>query len=507
MRVLDLTVLLAYLLGTVLFGTYCSRSQRTVRDYFVTGTRMPWWAIMGSIVATETSTVSLISVPGFAYGADLTFLQLALGYLVGRLLVTVILIPAYFRGDLLTAYEILGQRFGDGVRRLASALFLLTRSLADGFRLFLTGLVLATLLLVMPGIELLAARWLPSLDPATTWLVVSVLLIGGVTIVYTFLGGMAAVVWNDVIQLALYLTGAVLAAVILLDRIPGGWGEVSAAAAADKFRLFDFTWSATRDYTFWSGLLGGAFLTSATHGTDQMMVQRYLCSRSQRQASAALLVSGLMVFAQFVLFLLIGLMLWVYYTAYAPGDIAAFTVDGQIRTDRIFPYFIVTQFPPGVVGLVVAAIFAAAMSTLSSSLNSSSAALLGDFYMPLTGHRRPDAHYLWVSRWATIGWGALQIAVAIAAIELSTRVVDEVLGIASFTNGVILGAFGLGTLTRHVRQTSAFVGMATGIAVMLAIRLFTDVSWQWYVLIGSAATFGAGWVTSISRGEHRLGPS
>ena len=498
MRALDLIVLAGYLLGTVLLGAYFSRNQRNVRDYFITGRRIPWWAIMGSIVATETSTVSLISVPGFAYGADLTFLQLVVGYMIGRIAITLLFIPAYFRGDLLTVYEILGQRFGNGVRRLTSALFLATRSVADGIRLFATGLVLAALLLVMPGTERVASALAPGLDPTTALIVVSIVAIAVVTIAYTFLGGMSAVIWTDVIQLAVYLTGSLLAAVILLDRIPGGWAEVSLAATqADKFRLFDFTWSLSRDYTFWSGVIGGAFLTTATHGTDQLMVQRYLCSRSPRQASTALLVSGVVVFAQFVLFLLIGVMLWVYYTTYAPGDVSAFTVNGQLQTDRILPYFIVTQFPAGIVGLVLAAIFAAAMSTLSSSLNSSSAALLADFYMPLTRHARTDAHYLTVSRWSTVGWGMIQFGVAIAAIDLSSRVVDEVLGIASFTNGVLLGTFLLGTCTVRVGQRAAFVGIATGVLVMLAIRGFTPVSWQWYVLIGSGATFAAAWVASF----------
>ena len=495
MRALDLIVLVAYLLGTILLGAYFSRAQRGARDYFITGRRIPWWAVMGSIVATETSTVSLISVPGFAYGADLTFLQLVVGYLFGRLAITLLFIPAYFRGDLLTVYEILGRRFGDSVRRLASALFLVTRSLADGFRLFATGLVLSALLLVMPGTSAIVARWLPGLEPTTGLLVLSVLAIAAVTIAYTFLGGMSAVIWTDVIQLVIYLIGTGFAATIALDRISGGWNEVAqVAGTAGKFRLFDFSLSLSRDYTFWSGVIGGAFLTTATHGTDQLMVQRYLCTRGPRQATTALLVSGVVVFAQFVLFLLIGVMLWVYYTTYAPGDIAAFTVGGAVQTDRILPHFIVTHFPPGIVGLVLAAIFAAAMSTLSSSLNSSSAALLADFYMPLTGHARSERHYLAVSRWATVGWGVVQLGVAIAAIELSTRVVDEVLGIASFTNGVLLGTFLLGTLTTRIGPRAALVGIVAGILFMLGIRTFTPISWQWYVLIGSSATFGAAWL-------------
>ena len=503
MHALDLTILFAYLIGTVLFGAYFSRSQKDVKDYFVSGKSVPWWAIAGSIVATETSTVTFISVPGFAYGANFTFMQLVIGYMIGRIVVTLLFVPSYFRGELLTVYQLLGQRFGSGVKRLAASLFLITRSLADGFRLFATGLVLAALLLAMPGMDEMARAWFPSLDPKLTILIISVLVMGVATIIYTYLGGMTAVIWTDVIQLVIYLVGAVIAAWILLDKIPGGWNEVvQAGSTAGKFRWFDFTWEVTRNYTFWSGVIGGAFLTTATHGTDQLMVQRYLCSNSPRQARVALLSSGAVIFVQFVLFLLIGAMLYVYYTGHAPSEIAAFTLDGKVQTDRIFPHFIVTHLPAGVVGLVIAAIFAAAMSTLSSSLNSSSATAVADFYMPMTHSARSETHYLNVSRWLTAMWGVVQITVALVAIKLSTSVVNEVLGIASFTNGVILGVFFLGTFTRRVQQAAAFVGIIVGAAVMLAVKLGTSVSWQWYVLIGSVTTFAAGCAASWLLGER-----
>ena len=495
MPVLDLVIVALYLAGTVLFGAWFSSGQRDVKDYFVSGRSVPWWAITGSIVATETSTVTFISVPGVAYTGNWTFLQLVMGYMVGRIAVSAIFIPAYFRGELITVYQLLGQRFGGAVKRLAAGIFLLTRSLADGVRLFATGLVLAALLLAMPGTADLARTWAPAWDPALTILVSSVLLMGVTTIVYTYLGGMSAVIWTDVIQLVIYLVGAVAAMVILIGAIPGGWSEaVRVGTAAGKFTVFDFTWDVARSYTFWSGVVGGAFLTTATHGTDQLMVQRYFCANSPRQARVALLTSGVVVFAQFVLFLLIGTLLYVYYTGVAAGEIAGFTVDGRIQSDRIFPHFIVTHLPSGLVGLVVAAIFAAAMSTLASSLNSSAATAMADFYMP--AFKRDEAHYLRVSRWMTALWGVVQIAVAVAAIQFSNRVVDEVLGIASFTNGIILGVFLLGTFAPRVGQRAAFLGILVGTAVMLAVKLMQLTSWQWYVLIGSLTTFAAGWVAS-----------
>ena len=506
MHPVDLIILVVYLVGTIALGASFSKSHRSVRDYFVSGQRVPWWAIMGSIVATETSTVTFISVPGFAFVSGFTFMQLVMGYMIGRVVVVLLFVPAYFRGELLTVYQLLGQRFGSGVKRLAAALFLITRTLADGFRLFATGLVLATLLLADPAITAGIGAALPGVSPTLAVLIVSVLVMGLATIVYTYLGGMEAVIWTDVAQLVVYLAGALVAAYVLLQRIPGGWGEVvTVAGEAGRLRWFDFTFDVSRSYTFWAGIIGGAFLTTATHGTDQLMVQRYLCSSSERQARVALLTSGAVVFFQFLLFLLIGAMLFVFYTRYAPEAVAGFTLNGRLQTDRIFPAFIVAHLPVGVVGLVIAAIFAAAMSTLASSLNSSSATAMADFYMPATQGRKSEAHYLRMSRILTAVWGGAQIGVALLAIQLSSRVVDEVLGIASFTNGVILGVFLLGTFTRAAGQRSAFAGIAVGASVMLAVKLFTPVSWQWYVLIGSLVTWGVGSLAALSGADVRSG--
>ncbi len=477
---IDLLVIVAYLAGVTVFGWHFGRKQKDIRDYFLSDRQVPWWALAGSIVATETSTVTFMSVPSFAFavnargeGGNFTFLQLVTGYMIGRLVIVALFIPLYFRGELFTVYQVLDKRFGGQVKRTAAGLFLLTRSLADGIRLFATALVLVAL-----------TGWS---DPT------SILIIGIVTIVYTFLGGMSAVIWTDVIQLLIYLCGALVAAAILLTRIPGGWPEVLAVGGEfHKFQLFDFTWGIARSYTFWAGVIGGAFLTTATHGTDQLMVQRYLCSKNTRQATGALLASGAIVFAQFALFLFIGVMLFVFYHDFPvlPAEVAA-------RADRVFPHFIVTQLPRGIVGLVIAAIFAAAMSTLSSSLNSSAATSLTDFYQPLFARNRSDAHYLRVSRGMTAMWGLVQIAVAILAITMQQRVVDAVLSIASFTNGPILGLFLLSALTKRVGRVGSLAGVLVGILVMIFVWGKVQVSWQWYVLIGSTVTFLVGYVTSL----------
>jgi SSS family solute:Na+ symporter len=481
LHIIDLVVIVVYMAGVTAFGWYFGRKQKDIRDYFLSDREVPWWALAGSIVATETSTVTFISVPAFAFaanargeGGNFTFMQLVVGYMIGRLIIVALFIPLYFKGELFTVYQVLDERFGGQVKRTAASLFLITRSLADGIRLFATALVLVAL-----------TGWS---DPT------SILIIGIVTIVYTYLGGMSAVIWTDVVQLVIYIAGALVAAAILLTRIPGGWGEVVAVGNEfHKFQLIDFTFAVARSYTFWAGVIGGAFLTTATHGTDQLMVQRYLCSKNARQATGALLASGAIIFAQFVLFLLIGVMLFVFYKHFPilPADVAA-------RADRIFPHFIVTQLPHGVVGLVIAAIFAAAMSTLSSSLNSSAATALTDFYRPLLARNRSDTHYLRVSRGLTAMWGLVQIGVAIAAIAMQQRVVDAVLSIASFTNGPILGLFFLGSLTKRVGRIGALVGVVVGVAVMTYVWKELVVSWQWYVLIGSVVTFVVGYLTSLA---------
>ena len=497
MRTLDIVILFAYLIGTVLFGSWFSRRQkRGMKEYFGSGKSMPWWAIMASVVSTETSSLTFVSVPGLAFTGNFTFLQLVIGYLFGRMAVTLIFVPLYFRGELLTVYQLLGQRFGSAVRRLASTLFLITRSIADGFRLYLTGIVLSVVLLALPGSEAAARSWFPSLDPTLTIIMFSVLVMGIATIIFSYFGGIDAVIWTDVTQLGIYLVGAFVAAFILLGKIPGGLGEVvSTGSAAGKFTFLDFTWSITKSNTFWSGLIGGAFLTTATHGTDQLMVQRYQCGDSPKAARKALLVSGVVVFAQFALFLFIGVMLYVFYTGYASAETASFLVDGKVRADRIFPHFIVNHLPTGVVGLVIAAIAAAAFTP---SLNSQPATTIADFYVPMTGGKKPDAHYLKVSKLLTAMWGVVQISTGMfAAFYLSRSMVDQVLDIQSFTNGVILGIFFLGTFTKRVQSPAAIVGIIVGAAVMLYVKFWTPVSWQWYVLIGSVTTFVIGYLASL----------
>ena len=476
LHTLDLVIIVAYLAGVVLLGWYFSRKQKDLRDYFLSDHDVPWWALAASIVATETSVVTFISVPAFAFaanargeGGNFTFMQLVIGYMLGRLLIVALFIPLYFRGELFTVYQILDLRFGGSVKRVAASLFITTRSLSDGVRLYATAIPLVAL-----------TGW-------ADWK--SILIIGAVMIVFTYLGGITAVIWIEVIQLVIYNVGAIVAGLILLNLIHGGWSEVVAVGSEQgKFRIFDFALDISRSYTFWAGVIGGAFLTTSTHGTDQYLVQRYLCSKDSRQAAKALLASGVVVFVQFLMFLLIGVMLFVFYSRYR-------TLPADISADRVFSHFIVNELPTGVIGLVIAAMLAAAMS---SSLNALASTSITDFYQPLFAPHRTQAHYMRVSHVITAVWGAVQIAAALYVIGKDRRIVDTVLSIASFTNGPILGLFFLGTLTRRVKQRGALAGVITGIAVMVFVWARLNVSWQWYVLIGSSVTFVVGYAASLA---------
>ncbi len=481
-------------MAAVLFlGASFTSTRLSLRTYFLTEQNVPWWAVLGSLVATETSTVTLVSVPGYAFGGNLTFLQLALGYVAGRLIISTFLLPRLFTGEILTAYQPIAKRFGIRVGRLTSSLFLITRSLSDGFRLFATGLVLATALATLPEATLFAQTLLPLAQPSHALLVLTVGLISAATLTYTLLGGMKAVIWSDVIQFAIYMSGAIIAGIILLSKVPGGFSEtLTLLGSGGKLKVFDFSIDLTRSYTFWSGLVGGIFLTAGTHGADQMFVQRYLASRSARDASRALVWSGIVVFVQFTIFLGLGLFLSAYYSTYAHAELEGITVGGIIQTDQVFPTFIVNHLPSGLRGLLIAAIVAAAMSTLSSSLNSSAASTLGDFYLPATRERLSEAHYFHVSKLSTAFWAVVQLCVAISAVGLSGRIIDEVLGIQSLTSGLLLGLF-VAALLPRTHNISPASGVIIGATVLIALRFYTSVSWQWYVLAGSCSTFVSAW--------------
>lgn len=485
MRPLDVAVIAAYCAAVVVFGLVLAGRQRDASDYFLGHRGLPWWALMLSIVATETSALTVISIPGIAARADLTFLQLAFGYLAGRIGVAAFLLPGYFEGTQDTAYQRLERRFGRGARRAASGIFLVTRALADCVRIFATAIPLAII---------------------THWsLAAGILAIGIVTVIYTWAGGLRAVVWVDVIQLGVYLLGGIATLIVAL-HLAGGVGALARAWDAGKLVTLDFRPSFRVLYTFWGGVLGGALIAGASHGTDHLIVQRLLAARGLKDAQRALIGSGVFIIAQFSLFLLVGTSLWLA-GADRPG----------MRSDAIYPTFVITQLPAGLAGLVVAGILAAAMSSHASAVNSLASASTHDFYAPLTG-RQDSAHLLWVGRWLTLFWTAVLVAGAMAFRDQNTPVVQLALSVASVTYGSLLGTYLLGGLWSRARQRDVIVAIVASVLIMTPIvlgavipqfpaawRWLPGLAWPWYVPLGTAVTVAVGILSSMVGRDGRTG--
>jgi SSS family solute:Na+ symporter len=472
---LDAAIVITYLAAILALGAWLGRGQKDTLEYLLGNRSLPTWALLLSIVATETSAVTFLSIPGATYIANgnMGFLQIAFGYIIGRFLVIGVLLPKYFEGQPFTAYEVLQKRFGIASRRVTSALFLVTRNIGDALRLYLTALALQQAI----GLELTGC----------------IVVMGVVTILYTLLGGVKSVVWNDCLQFFIYIFGAIVALGVIVYRLPGGWEQIwQFGKETERFRVFDFDLGWTKpSITFWSGIVGGMFLTAATHGTDQMMVLRYLSARSQRSAGWALGLSGFIVCAQFALFLVIGIGLACFYQQFPPD-----TPFGPQDGDKVFAHFIVNHLGRGLVGLTLAAIFAA---TLSSSLNSSAASLIYDIYLPIARHEPSAERKMWLSRVGTVMFGVIQIVVALASYQLGANesTVESVLKIAGFALGPMLGLYFLAVLAKRVQQRAALIGFVIGVAGISYIAFETSLSWPWYAAVGSTITFLTGLVASL----------
>lgn len=478
MRYFDLAVILVYLVGITWFGSRFRKDQKTLKDYFLGGRNAPWWAIAFSIVSAETSTLTVIGTPGIAFNGNFGFLQVIMGYLLARIIISALFLPHYFRGEMFTAYELMQRRFGQRIRKLTAGTFLILRALAEGVRVFAISIVISIIL--------------------GTGEVASIVLIVCLTLFYTFEGGMTAVIWTDVVQMFLYVAGAILSLFVILGKVPGGWDHVAAVAGGlGKFQVFDFRFSFTpeffsRSYSFWAGLIGGAFLTTASHGTEQLMVQRLLAARNQTESRMALFASWFVIFFQFALFLTIGVILFVYYRDSG--------LPAPAHADRIYPEFIWNNLPHGIAGLVIAAILAAAMSNLSAALNALASTTIMDFYKPMMARRggaeKSENYFLRLARISTIFWGAILFLIGLIARNWGS-VLEAGLSIASILYGGLLGVFLLGLLTTRVGEGAAIAGMVAGLLIMFFVKIFTPIAWTWYVLIGTSVTLSVGYAASF----------
>ena len=467
---LDGLVVIAYLIAITLFGVHFRKQQQSIRTYFLGGKTVPAWALSLSIVATETSTLTIIGTPAIAYGGNFTFLQLVMGYIVGRTFICLVFIPAYFKGEMYTAYELMLRRFGPTIKHATASMFLITRALAEGVRV----LAIATVVSIVLG-------------TGDIW---SIVIISALTLIYTFEGGLTAVIWTDVIQLGIYIGGTLVAFFVIPGLIPNGWSGIM-ANAGHKFVFWNFSTDYHVSYTFWAGIIGGTFLNLGSHGVDQLIVQRLLAARNERDSKVALFSSGLVVFVQFSLFLMIGVMLYSFYK-YSGEKVPA-------SNDAIFPTFIVNHLPHGISGLMIAAILAAAMSNLSSALNSLASTTVVDFYRPFLKSGGSASRELRLSRWTTVFWGVLLALLAIV-MWLShgiKSVLERGLTIVSITYGSMVGVFLLGVLTKRANEKGSIIGMAAGLISMFCIWHFSAIAFTWYVLIGTAITFSVGYAASL----------
>ncbi len=478
MRWVDLAVIALYLIAITWFGSRFKKSQKTLKDYFLGGRTAPWWAIAFSIVSAETSTLTVIGTPALSFRGNFGFLQVVFGYLLARVVISVLFLPQYFRGEMYTAYELMQRRFGQRIRKFTAGTFLILRALAEGVRVFAVSLVISVVL--------------------GTGELVSIFVIVCLTLFYTFEGGMTAVIWTDVVQMILYVGGAILSFFVILHQIPGGWSHVVEVIGPvhlfgpGKFQVFDFSFSWSRhffetSYSFWAGIIGGTLLTTSSHGTDQLMVQRLLSARSESESRLALFSSWIVIFIQFALFLVIGTLLFVHY--HDAGRAAPAVLD------RIYPDFIWNSLPTGVAGLIAAAILAAAMSNLSAALNSLSSTTIMDFVKPLSRVPRSEGHYLKLARFSTVLWGAVLFIVGVFAQYYSHSVLEAGLAIASILYGGLLGVFLLGLLTRRPGENAAIIGMAAGLAATIVMQHY--VAYTWYILVGTSTTIVTGLVAGL----------
>ena len=481
---IDLIIVIVYMVLSAGLGTWIGRNQKDTNDYFLGGKRIPWPAVTFSIVATETSVLTFISIPAVSYLGNMTFLQIVIGYMIGRVLVAFIFIPAYYKGNMQTAYHFLGDRFGRSMRNTASVTFMITRVLADGVRTFATAIPLA---IIIKGSGVFTGM------SDAGFYAMSIVAVGLLTMVYTYVGGIRSVIWMDVVQMFIYMGGAILAGFLIVKAIPGGFDAViDYAKPQGKFTWFTTGFNLTfaefikQPYTILTAVIAGSIFSLASHGTDQIIVQRVLTCSDQRSGQKAIIASGVAVFIQFFIFLIVGIMLFAFYHGASPEQLSL------TRADGIFPKFIVEEMPTGISGLIVAALFAAAMSTLASSLSSLSSAFVFDVYVPIAGKNKSEKELLKISRFVTLGWGVILIVTALLFIGLKGTVVEVALGIASYTYGGLLGVFLLGLIFKRPSQKDAIIGFFTAIVVMAVVIQTVKIAWPLFTVVGAVTTILVG---------------
>ncbi|MBN8235178.1 sodium:solute symporter [Halobacillus kuroshimensis] len=467
--VIDYIIFVVYVLGTAFIGAAFGKNQKSTKDYFLGGRSIPWWAIGLSVMATQASAITFIGAPGWGYDGGLTRIITFINVPLAMAFLIATIVPFFYKTEVYTAYEYLERRFDVKTRTLTAGLFLIARGLATGVVLYAPALVLS----VITGVDVN----------------IMIILMAVIAVSYTVLGGISAVIWTDVIQMVVLWIGAGLSVFIIFQDVPGGWGEVmSTASQTGMLESIDFSTDLSVEYSIWAGVIGGFFLHAAYFGTDQSQIQRVLTSKSIRESKLSLVLSGVLLIPQMLLFLLIGVLLYIFYQ---------YAGDPNINNlNELFPRFVVNELPVGISGLIIAGVFAAAMSSLDSALNSLSAVSVRDFYSKFMKKNQSEEHYLKASRYATVFWGIYATIFAFFAGNLGP-VIEAVNQIGSYFYGALLGVFILAIFTKRVNGTGAFAGVIAGMLAVWAVTVFAEISWLYNNLVGAVVAVAAGYAVSL----------
>ncbi|MYL20789.1 sodium/solute symporter [Halobacillus litoralis] len=467
--VIDYIIFVVYVLGTAFIGAAFGKNQKSTKDYFLGGRSIPWWAIGLSVMATQASAITFIGAPGWGYDGGLTRIITFINVPLAMAFLIATIVPFFYKTEVYTAYEYLERRFDVKTRTLTAGLFLIARGLATGVVLYAPALVLS----VITGIDVN----------------IMIILMAVIAVSYTVLGGISAVIWTDVIQMVVLWIGAGLSVFIIFQDVPGGWGEVmSTASQTGMLESIDFSTDLSVEYSIWAGVIGGFFLHAAYFGTDQSQIQRVLTSKSIRESKLSLVLSGVLLIPQMLLFLLIGVLLYIFYQ---------YAGDPNINNlNELFPRFVVNELPVGISGLIIAGVFAAAMSSLDSALNSLSAVSVRDFYSKFMKKNQSEEHYLKASRYATVFWGIYATIFAFFAGNLGP-VIEAVNQIGSYFYGALLGVFILAIFIKRVNGTGAFAGVIAGMLAVWAVNVFAEISWLYNNLVGAVVAVAVGYAVSF----------
>lgn len=491
----DWLVILLYLCGIVALGVWFGKDQRSTRDYFLGSKNTSWWAIGFSIVAAETSALTIIGVPALAFGSNLAFIQMIIGYVIARVILAVVMVPHYLKGEIYSPYQLFADRLGASARRTAGGFFLLSETLAAGVRVYVVSIPLQLML----GIGVVPA----------------ILIFVGLALLYTCIGGVKAVIWTDAVQFGLFLMGGLFTLLYIPSLVDGGLPEVlSKAASGGKLHWFNSAFTLHEPFNIWMGVIGGTVMVMSSHGAEQLIVQRVLACKNVADGRKALILSAVMVFPLFLVFLFVGAMLWVFYQTHPFGVPIPETRPGIKANDFVFPIFMLTEVPHVLRGFLIVAILSAAMSSVSSALTSLASVSTMDFVKGRHG-RRSEGFYLGFSRWSTIFWGGMLILTAYLSREVAF-VLNAAFTLRGLTSGALLGGVLLAVFWKSGRAQPVIIGMLVSLACMIlisqvswtetvdAVSVQRSVFWPWYTIIGTVVTLGTTAAAGRAHGPNRV---